>query len=291
MRRLRAYVPDYFRRSSDHRRAELDGRQWAESKGRRDNGAVFRSLIPVAANWCAGRCVVRCVVFFRVEGMDIFIMLDRELLRASTAGLPLSWMADPRLASQGSASALSSTVRAIGRDSDAVVEALLTVDERRELADCIIVAATVGLVRSRCRRGPIPPEELLAEVAISVAESRRDGAPATERHLVNVLVDRAWDRARGPYQRSQCVTVVASDLVERFAVADGDVERLALNRVALLEFRERLRADARRSPAAVRAWNSAVELIDVPSRSRVQLDRWKYARRQLRRHGSPDLAA
>ena len=87
------------------------------------------------------------------------------------------------------------------------------------------------------------------------------------------------------------MTVVASDLVERFAVADGDVERLALNRVALLEFRERLRADAGRSPAAVRAWNSAVELIDVPSRSRVQLDRWKYARRQLRRHGSPDLAA
>ena len=166
------HVTDYVQRSTGRRRAELDGHQGAESKGRRDNGAVFRFSSPVAANWCAGRCVVRCVVFFRVEGMDIFIMLDRELLRASAAGLPLSWMADPRLASQASASALSSTVRAIGRDSDAVVEALLTVDEGRELADCIIVAATVGLVRSRCRRGPIPPEELLAEVAISVAETR-----------------------------------------------------------------------------------------------------------------------
>lgn len=223
--------------------------------------------------------------------MDIFLMLDREVLRASASRLPNSWRRDQRLAGHASASAMVATARAIGAESDEVVDALLSVSDHRELADCIIVAATVGLVRARCRRGPIPPEELLAEVAISVAECRRDGAPATERHLVNVLVDRAWDRARGPYQRSQCVTVVASDLVERFAVADGDVERLALNRVALLEFRERLRVDAGRSPAAVRAWNSAVELIDVPHKSRVQLDRWKYARQQLRRHGSPDLAA
>ncbi len=234
---------------------------------------------------------MRCVVFFTVEGMDIFLMLDREVLRASAVGVPTSWMRDPRLAGHASASAMASTVRAIGDESDAVVGALLAVTEQRELADCIIVAATVGLVRARCKRGPIPPEDLLAEVAISVAEYRRDGVPSTERHLVNVMLDRAWDRARAPYQRSQGMTVVASDLVERLAVEDGDVERFALNRVAVDEFRGRLRADVQSSPAAVRAWNTAVELVDVSRKSRVQLDRWKYARRQLRRRGSPDLAA
>ena len=223
--------------------------------------------------------------------MDIFLMLDREVLRASAVGVPSSWMRDPRLAGHATAAAMVSTARAIGRESDAVVDALLTVTDRVELADCFIVAAMVGLVRARCRRGPIPPEELLAEVAISVAETRRDGVPATDRHLINVMLDRAWDRARAPQQRSQGMTVVASDLVERLAVEDGDVERMVLNRVALAHFRDQLRADEEWSPAAVRAWNSAVELVDVPRKSRVQLDRWKYARRQLRRHGSPDLAA
>ena len=223
--------------------------------------------------------------------MDVFLMLDREVLRASAVGVPRSWMRDPRLAGHASAAVMASTARAIGRDSDEVVDALLTVTERRELADCIIVAAMVGLVRARCRRGPIPPEELLAEVAISVAETRRDGVPATDRHLMNVMLDRAWDRARAPHQRSQAMTVVASDLVDRLAVEDGDAERMVLNRVALAHFRDQLRADEECSPAAVRAWNSAVELIDIPRKSRVQLDRWKYARQQLRRHGSPDLAA
>ena len=218
-------------------------------------------------------------------------MLDREVVRASAVGVPRSWMRDPRLAGHASAAAMAATARAIGTDSDAVVDALLSVSDNRELADCIIVAAMVGLVRSRCRRGPIPPEELLAEVAISVAETRRDGVPATDRHLMNVMLDRAWDRARAPQQRSQGMAVVASDLVERLAVEDGDVERVVLNRVALAHFRDQLRAGEECSPAAVRAWNSAVELIDIPCKSRVQLDRWKYARRQLRRHGSPDLAA
>lgn len=223
--------------------------------------------------------------------MDIFLMLDREVLRASAVRLPNSWTRDTRLAGHGSASAIVATARAIGVDSDEVVDALLSVSDHRELADCIIVAAMVGLVRARCRRGPIPPEELLAEVAISVAETRRDGVPATNRHLMNVMLDRAWDRARAPQQRPQGMTVVASDLVERLAVEDGDVERVVLNRVALAHFRDQLRADEECSPAAVRAWNSAVELIDIPRKSRVQLDRWKYARQQLRRHGSPDLAA
>lgn len=223
--------------------------------------------------------------------MDIFLMLDREVLRASASRLPDAWRRDPRLAGHPSASAMAATARAIGVDSDAVVGALLSVSDHRELADCIIVAATVGLVRARCGRGPVPPEDLLAEVAITVAETRRDGVPETGRHLINVMLDRAWDRARAPHQRSRGTTVVASDLVERLAVEDGDAERMVLNRVALAHFREQLRADEERSPAAVRAWNSAVELIDIPRKSRVQLDRWKYARQQLRRHGSPDLAA
>ena len=223
--------------------------------------------------------------------MDIFLMLDREILRAAKVGVPRSWLKDPRLAGPASAAAMASTVRAIGRESDELIEALLAVTEGRELADCIIVASMVGLVRSRCGRGPIPPEDLLAEVAISVAETRRDGVPATDRHLINVMLDRAWDRARAPHQRSRATTVVASDLVERLAVEDGDAERMVLNRVALAHFRDQLRADEECSPAAVRAWNSAVELIDIPRKSRVQLDRWKYARQQLRRHGSPDLAA
>ena len=224
-------------------------------------------------------------------GMDIFLQLDRELLNASAAALPTAWVRDMRLAGHTSASALAATVRTIGAASDDVVEALMAVTERQELADTIILAATVGLVRNRCGRGVVSTEDLLAEVAISIGECRRDGVPTTGRHLINVILDRAWDRARMQYQSAHGIAVVGSNHVERLVVDDGDVERLALNRVAMLEFRQRLQAGVETSPAAVRAWNSAVELVDVPHKSRVQLDRWKYARSQLRRHGSPDLAA
>ena len=48
--------------------------------------------------------------------MDIFLMLDREVLRASPLGVPRSWMRDPRLAGHASAAAMCSINRRHGAD-------------------------------------------------------------------------------------------------------------------------------------------------------------------------------
>ena len=120
------------------------------------------------------------------RGMDIFRIFDREVVRASAFCSPKSWTRDPRLVGHASASAMAATARAVGVDSDAVVDALLSVSDHTELADCIVVAAMVGLVRSRCRRSLIPPEELLAEFTISVAETRRDGRRTVSEGVVSV---------------------------------------------------------------------------------------------------------
>lgn len=236
--------------------------------------------------------VVRGVVLVRVPFMDIFGMLDRQLLRTSSGGIPLSWRHDRLLARYGDALALSEAVREIGEVSDALVRSMVAVSDHRELADCVIIRAAIGLVKARCRSGMIADEDFLCEVAIAVGEARRDGFPPTARHLVNVLVDRAWDRSRAEvYRGTYTVCALLDRSTHQAGSAGWDVERIALNRVAVDDLRERVCAAASASPAAVRAWNSVIELVDVPTKSRVQLDRWKYSRQQLRRHGSPDLAA
>ena len=107
------------------------------------------------------------------RGMDIFRILDREVVGASAFVLPNWWTWDPPLAGHASASAMAATARAMAVDSDAAVDALLSVTDHTELADCIIVSATVGLVRSRCRRGLIPPQELWPRSRSRLRDSAR----------------------------------------------------------------------------------------------------------------------
>jgi hypothetical protein len=224
--------------------------------------------------------------------MDICRTLDRELARAAASGLPETWLSVPGLTGHISVDGLVAAARHIGDESDEVVLALLNVAEATQLADCIIVGAMVALVRARCKRGVILVDDLIAEVAIAVAEARRGGLPRTERHLVNVLLDKAWDRVCAPYQRARRVLLVSPDRVASLPGSDEEEpERVVVNRVAVADLRAHIRRTAGATPSAVRAWNSAVELVDVPRKSRVQLDRWKYVRAQLRRQGSPDLAA
>jgi hypothetical protein len=224
--------------------------------------------------------------------MDICRSLDRELSRTARVTLPPTWLSEPALARHTNVDRLVIAARHIGEESDDVVRALLSVADATQLADCILVGAMVALVRARCKRGVILVDDLIAEVAIAVAEARRDGLPRTERHLVNVLLDKAWDRACAPYQRARQVVPVAPDRVASLRGSDDEEpERVVVNRVAVAALRADLQRRAGAMPSAVRAWNSAVELVDVPRKSRVQLDRWKYVRAQLRRQGSPDLAA
>ena len=224
--------------------------------------------------------------------MDICRALDRELSKASESGLPPSWLSKQSLAAHVTVDRLVAAARHIGEESDDVVRALLSVADATQLADCILVGAMVALVRARCKRGVILVDDLIAEVAIAVAEARRDGLPRTERHLVNVLLDKAWDRACAPYQRARQVVLVSPDRVASLRGSDDEEpERVVVNRVAVADLRAHLQRSVIATPSAVRAWNSAVELVDVPRKSRVQLDRWKYVRAQLRRQGSPDLAA
>ena len=48
------------------------------------------------------------------QRMDVYLMLDREVLSASAIRLPISWTRDPLLAGHASASAMAATARAIG---------------------------------------------------------------------------------------------------------------------------------------------------------------------------------
>ncbi len=209
---------------------------------------------------------------------------------AGRRGLPLSWRTDPVLTELGSVEAVVGVVRRIGADSDRVTGALLGLGPADGLVVPVVVAALGPLVVARCRGDRAAADDLVTELTIAVAEAQRDGLEPSGRRLVNVLLDRAWDRHRAPTRRPDPAVVVDPAVLGGSLVSPAaGPDRVAVNRVALVEFRDQLAASAVAQGALVRSWNSALELAASERATQAERDRWKYVRAQLRRHGSADL--
>jgi hypothetical protein len=219
--------------------------------------------------------------------MDLADRLERELWRCTRGGIPEGWKGSRHLAACSSAEELVGRVRRIGVESDVLVDDLLAVSERPEVASLVLAVAAVPLARARCGRDRDRCDLLLTEFALAVAEARVD-RPVSVRHRLSLLVDRAWDRVRRA-RPSGFVPVDPDDLDRTGAVADPFAR--VLDRDFLDGVRARLERDADAGISLVRAWNSALELYDREGRSESERDRWKYVRRVLRRLDVDDSAA
>ena len=219
--------------------------------------------------------------------MDLADRLERELWRCTRGGIPEGWQGSRHLAACPSAGELVERVRRIGVESDVLVDDLLAVSERPEVASLVLAVAAAPLARARCGRDRDRCDLLLTEFALAVAEARVD-RPVSVRHRLSLLLDRSWDRVRRA-RPSGFAPVDPVELDRTGAVADPFAR--VLDRDFLDGVRARLERDADAGVALVRAWNSALELYDREGRSEAERDRWKYVRRVLRRLDVDDSAA
>jgi hypothetical protein len=219
--------------------------------------------------------------------MDLADRLERELWRCTRGGVPEEWLGSWHLARCPSTAEMVARVRRIGVESDVLVDDLLAVGERLDVATLVLAVAAAPLARARCGRDHDRCDLLLTEFALVVAEARVD-RPVSVRHRLSLLLDRSWDRVRRA-RPSGFAPVDPDDLDRIGAVADPFAR--VLDRDFLDGVRVRLERDADASVALVRAWNSALELYDREGRSESERDRWKYVRRVLRRLDVDDSAA
>ena len=220
-------------------------------------------------------------------GVDLADRLERELWRCIRGGVPEQWRDGRSLSTCASTAELVVRVRRVGADSDVLVDDLLAVVERVEVATLVLEVAAVPLARSRCGRDRERFELLLTELAVVIAEARID-PPVSVRHRLSLLLDRAWDRVRRA--RPAGFTPADPDVLDRVA-CDDDGFAGVLDRFVLDDVRARLERDGEVGVGLVRAWNSALELYDVEGRTEAERDRWKYVRRVLRRLDVDDSAA
>jgi hypothetical protein len=125
-------------------------------------------------------------------------------------------------------------------------------------------------------------------------ELSRSTAARGESHPVDrdILLDRAWGKVRVPARRVRRNVSADPQLLCRTIVDERtDPERVAVNRVALAAARDSLARSGPGYVSLVRAWNTAVSLIDKDDRDAGERVQLKYARRVLRRCASPDLVA
>ena len=178
-------------------------------------------------------------------------------------------------------------VRRIGVESDVLVDDLLAVSERPDVATLVLAVAAAPLARARCGRDRDRCDLLLTEFALAVAEARVD-RPVSARHRLSLLLDRSWDRVRRA-RPSGFAPVDPEELSRTGLVADPFAR--VLDREMLHGVRTQLERDAEAGVALVRAWNSALELYDREGRSEAERDRWRYVRRVLSRLDVDDSAA
>lgn len=219
--------------------------------------------------------------------MDLADRLERELWRCTRDGVPEEWRGSWHLSRCPSMAEVVALVRRIGVESDVLVDDLLAVGERVDVATLVLAVAAAPLARARCGRDSDRCELLLTEFALVVAEARVD-RPVSVRHRLSLLLDRSWDRVRRA-RPSGFAPVDPEELSRTGLVADPFAR--VLDRDLLDGVRTRLERDAEAGVALVRAWNSALELYDRDGRSEAERDRWKYVRRVLRRLDVDDSAA
>ncbi len=219
--------------------------------------------------------------------MDLADRLERELWRCTRTSVPVEWQGSRHLAACPSMDELVARVRRIGVESDVLVDDLLALSERADVAALVLSVAAVPLARARCGRDRERCDLLLTEFALAVAEARVD-RPVSVRHRLSLLVDRSWDRVRRA--RPSGFTPVDPGDLDRAGLSADPLARV-LDRDLLDGVRARLERDVVGGVSLVRAWNSALELYDREGRSEAERDRWKYVRRVLRRLDIDDTAA
>jgi hypothetical protein len=183
-------------------------------------------------------------------------------------------------------------VRAIGSTSDSAINALLgdPLVEDEVVVEMIVTAAHPMLHR-RCAGNPVLiVDDLTTELALAASAMVRNGPPDTSRHLLNVLLDRAWGQFRKPFRRLG-VGTIAPDQLDHVVVSTGRHPEDVLDRVALEALRDQLALLPADREVIVRSWNTAVELGTKDERDRLERYRLKHARSQLRRLLPPELVA
>jgi hypothetical protein len=226
--------------------------------------------------------------------MDVCVRLESDVLRSHRRWLPVGWIAAPGLRGYGSLAALVSAVKRLDWRSDEILTALLARGPDDHDAAETIIVALLPMILGRCSHDRDRVDELVGELAIVVGDYMAgtltlDGSP---RRVANILLDRAWGKVRVPARRVRRNVSADPQLLCRTIVDERtDPERVAVNRVALAAARDSLARSGPGYVSLVRAWNTAVSLIDKDDRDAGERVQLKYARRVLRRCASPDLVA
>jgi len=219
--------------------------------------------------------------------MDLFDALP--FVVDCDACLPSRWAESPALVEYRSLGDVAAAVGRVDGESDQVIGTLLGMPLDDELVAPVLM---VGLQRLLflCRGGRRELlDDLVGEVAIAIGELRRARPLAYRRRLAYVIVDRARDRQRAALKRERAWWPVdALEISRRQVTDDVDVEDEVVDRLRLGAIRSQIAASG--DAALARSWNSLVELVDAPRRSRAERDRWKYIRRRLTDHLGPDAA-
>lgn len=174
-------------------------------------------------------------------------------------------------------------------ESDAAISALLALPHDDEM---VVPVVLVGLRRllllcRGSRRALL--DDLVSEVAIAIGELRHVRPLTHRRRLAYVIVDRARDRQRAGLRRQRgWYPIDGHEMAGAPVTSTCVVEDEALDRVVVASVRARVAASE--DPGLCRSWNSLVELVDLPRRSQAERDRWKYIRRRLGAHLTPDAA-
>jgi hypothetical protein len=230
---------------------------------------------------------------FIVEGMDVCSLLELQVGHSFREPIPDCWGRSPALVDAVSAGALVGVIRRLDDRSDHVLLALLEGGARGDpLVTAVIIAALVPLVLARCRGDRERVDEFVGELALVIATVNTDALNRSRRRVGGVLLDRAWDEVRRPFRRPSPVVPMDPDLLLVTHEPEGrSAEDEALGHLAFPEADAVVRRIGAERPWVVAAWTSALELVDLPDRDKVDARRWKYVRNVLQRHVAPELVA
>jgi hypothetical protein len=223
--------------------------------------------------------------------MNVCRLLEADLDRERAGRLPPSWTQDPTLGLCHSVDDVLRDVRRLDARSDQLLAALIDRGLSDKRAVSVVIVALLPLVLARCTGGRTQVDELIGELAIVIAEAAAGELAPSGRRVANRLVDRAWGRVRLPARRV-CrplpIDPIEMDLRAGRGLDPADVAAL---RVDLERSVRWLSVAGPAYGATVRAWNTAVDLVDADSRTPSELSRLKHARRVLRRSRVADLVA
>jgi hypothetical protein len=208
--------------------------------------------------------------------------LTREQARHARDPLPETWANEPSLVGYANLGQLIIAIRRFDERASEAIKGLLVLDEHRDEATLVLLSALLPALvgRLRAHRDQIP--DALAELALVIRERRAIGG---HRQAGNVLLDRVCDRLRRPAgQRGfQPVIVPIEEGADLPDPAAGP-ERLAVDRVALDQFRAALVRTAAVNPSARDSLDRVLELTDGRTLSAAERQRLRRARTRLRAH-------